>query len=126
MALSNSLGSGTFKFDDIVNVILSVEVRRKFSGDSLVSESSLNVERRCRLLVKGSKSSRSKSRGKGRVQCFYCKEFRHIKRDCLECVNKNKGDSPSGVVTMTTQKKDEHEEYLGDSLTVSKDMNSTS
>lgn len=75
IALSNSSGLSTLKFADVVSFILDEEVRRKSSGDLSVNGSTLNVEGRGRSSVKGSRSSRSKSRGKSRVQCFYCKEF---------------------------------------------------
>jgi len=55
MAVSNSIfGSNTLKFDDVVGVILSEEIRRKSSGGS-TSGSVLNAESR----------GRSKERGKG-------------------------------------------------------------
>lgn len=45
MALSNILSCvGTFKFDDVVSVILSKEVQRKSSRNSLVSGSGLTME----------------------------------------------------------------------------------
>lgn len=50
--------------------------------------------------VKGSRSSRSKSRGKVRVQCFYCKDFGHLNMNYLECANNSKGDNPCLVVVV--------------------------
>lgn len=70
-----------------------------------MSKSTLNVDGRGRSLVRGSGGTRSKSRRKGGVQCFYCEKFGHIKRDCPECGNRNKGDSPgSGAAIVAAQK----------------------
>lgn len=51
------------------------------------------------------------------MQCFHCKEYDHIKRDYLEHVDGKKGDTPSTTLA---------EEYIGDVLIVSKDMNTFS
>lgn len=106
----------------MVGVILNEEVRRKSSRDSSLSGSALNVEGREKSSVKGFRSSRSKSGGKGGVRCFYCKEFGHVKMDFPECANMNKGDSLGVVAVVALQKEKKHEEYLGDALIVSKDM----
>ena len=54
MAVSNSIsGSNIFKFDDVVGVILSEEMRRKSTGET--SGNALNMETR----------GRQKDRGKG-------------------------------------------------------------
>jgi hypothetical protein len=58
MAVSNSIfGSNTLKFDDVVGVILSEEMRRKSTGET--SENVLNMENR----------GRQKDRGKGFGNC---------------------------------------------------------
>jgi hypothetical protein len=47
MAVSNSVsGSNTLKFDDVVGVILSEEIRRKIIGET--SGNALNMENRGR------------------------------------------------------------------------------
>jgi hypothetical protein len=56
MAVSNSIsGSNTLKFDDVVGVILSEEIRRKSSGAS-TSGSVLNAESRGRTRDRGNNS----------------------------------------------------------------------
>jgi hypothetical protein len=58
MAVSNSIsGSNTLKFDDVVGVILSEEMRRKSTGET--SSNVLIVENR----------ERQKDRGKGSRNC---------------------------------------------------------
>ena len=55
MAISNSVsGSSTLKFDDVVSAILSEEMRRKSSGETLGN--ALSAKSRGRKL-KGGKSS---------------------------------------------------------------------
>jgi hypothetical protein len=58
MAVSNFVfGSNTLKFDDVVGVILSEEMRRKSTGET--SGNALNMENR----------GRKKDRGKGFRNC---------------------------------------------------------
>lgn len=77
MALRNSLALVTLKFDDVVSIILSKEVRRKSSKDSSKNGSALNVKRRERSSMKGSRSSKSKSRGKCGVQSLLQRVWPH-------------------------------------------------
>lgn len=78
IVLNNFLDSSKLKFNDVVRIILSEEVQRKSLGDSSVSGSALNMEKRGRLSVKGFGSSWSKSRRISGVQCFCYKEFGHM------------------------------------------------
>lgn len=52
-----------------------------------------------RTKEKGSDSdkcqSRSKCKRNGKMRCFCYKEYGHMRRDCLERVDRNKGNSPS-------------------------------
>jgi len=48
MAVSNSCGTGTLKFDDVVGVLLGEEACRKPSGSAETSGSVLSVDRRGR------------------------------------------------------------------------------
>jgi hypothetical protein len=75
MAVSNSVsGSNTLKFDDVVGVILSEEMRRKSTGET--SGNALNMENRGRQKDRGkgsgnrgnSRKGRSKSR-LGKIEC---------------------------------------------------------
>jgi hypothetical protein len=78
MAVSNSVSSSnTLKFDDVVGVILSEEMRRKSTGET--SENALNSENRGRQKDRGkgsgnrgnSRKGRSKYR-LGKIECWNC------------------------------------------------------
>ena len=78
MAISNSFfGSNSFKFDDVVGVILSEEMQRKITSETLGN--ALNMENRRRQKDRGngsgnrgnSRKGRSKSR-LGKIECWNC------------------------------------------------------
>jgi hypothetical protein len=88
MAISNYVsGSNTLKFDDVVGVILSEEMRRKSTGET--SGNALNMENRGRQKDRGkglgnrgnSRKGRSKSR-LGKIECWNCGKKGHLKKDC--------------------------------------------
>jgi hypothetical protein len=88
LAISNSVsGSNTLKFDDVVGVILSEEMRRKNTGET--SCNALNMENRGRQKDRGkgsgncenSRKGRSKSR-LGKIECWNCGKKRNMKKDC--------------------------------------------
>jgi hypothetical protein len=88
MAVSNSVsGSNTLKFDDVVGVILSEEMRQKSTGET--SGNALNMENRGRQKDRGkgsgnhgnSRKGRSKSR-LGKIECWNCGKKGHLKKDC--------------------------------------------
>ena len=68
MVLSNSVfGSNTLKFDEVVGVILSEEMRRKSTSETSTSlGSALNVENRVRTTQRGKGPSHEKSQGKSK------------------------------------------------------------
>ena len=69
MAVSNSAGKAELKYDDIRDLVLTEEVRRKDSGELLGSRSALNVDYRGRgnnRDYKGSNMGRSKFRNRGK------------------------------------------------------------
>ena len=57
MAVSNSTGKAKWKYDDIRDLVLAEEVRRKDSGELLGSGSALNVDYRGRCNRKDDRSS---------------------------------------------------------------------
>ena len=62
-APSNFCGIGTFKFDDVVGVLLSEEARRKSSGLAEASGSALSVDQRGKSGNRDKKkNARSKSK----------------------------------------------------------------
>jgi hypothetical protein len=88
MAVSNSVSrSNTLKFDDVVGVIFSKEMRRKITSET--SSNALNMENRGRQKDRGkglrkrenSRKGRSKSKF-GKIECWNCGRKGHIKKDC--------------------------------------------
>jgi len=90
-AVSNSAGKNKLKYNDIRDLILGEEVRRRDSGEHVGS--ALNVDNRGRGHDKHdrnvnrgrskSRRGRSKSRsGRGPPKCWDCGEVGHISRNC--------------------------------------------
>ena len=88
MVVSNSVpSSNTLKFDDVVGVILSKEMRRKSTGET--SGNALTMESRGRQNERGrsprnhgkSKKGRSKSIFR-KIECWNCGKKGHMKKDC--------------------------------------------
>ena len=86
MVVSNSIfGSNTLKFDDVVGVILSEEMRRKSIGET--SRNALNMENKGRQKDRGrgfgnhgnSRKGISKSR-LGKIECWNCGKKGHLKK----------------------------------------------
>jgi hypothetical protein len=88
MDVSNSVsGSNTLKFDDVVGVILSEEMRWKRTGET--SSNALNMENRGRQKDRGkgscNRGNSSKGRSKsilGKIECWNCGKKGHLKKDC--------------------------------------------
>ncbi|CAJ2648559.1 unnamed protein product [Trifolium pratense] len=97
-AVSSSTGDNTLKLNDIRNLILSEDVRKRASGESSshVSNSALNTESRGRTTQKSQNGrGRSKSRGKGQTKfrsdivCWNCDKIGHFTNQC-KAPKKNK------------------------------------
>ena len=98
MAVSNSCGIVTLKFDDVLGVLISEEALRKSSGSVKTSVSVLSVDRRGRSRNRDKKKNRrsksksgkstSKSRSAG---CWRCGEMGHIQKDCKQKDGEGKG-----------------------------------
>jgi hypothetical protein len=76
----------TLKFDDVVGVILSKEMRRKSTGET--SGNVLNMENRGRQKDRGKDSGKHKNYRKGRsklrlgkIECWNCGKKEHMKKD---------------------------------------------
>jgi hypothetical protein len=87
MVVSNYVsGSNTLKFDDVIGVILSEEMRQKSIGET--SGNALNMENKERQKDRGkgfgnsgnSRKGRSKSR-LGKIECWNCGKKVHLKKD---------------------------------------------
>ena len=66
MAVNNSTGNEKFKYNDIQDLILAEEIRRRDAGETSGSGSALNLETRGRSNDKNSNRCRSKSRNSNR------------------------------------------------------------
>jgi len=87
MAMINSIsGSNNLKFDDVIGVILSREMRRKSIGQ--ISANALIVENMGRQKERGKsprnhgKYKKGISKSRGRLECWNCGKKGHLKKDC--------------------------------------------
>jgi hypothetical protein len=112
MAVSNSVsGSNTLKFDDVVGVIISEEMRWKIIGET--SGNALNMNNRGGQKNRGkgsgnrknSRKGRSKSR-LGKIECWNCGKKGHLKKDC-RAPNKQRDGQ---------QERNQEENVIGDVL----------
>jgi hypothetical protein len=112
MVVSNFVsGSNTLKFDDVVGVILSEEMRWKSTGET--SGNVLTVENRGRKKDRGkglgnhdnSRKGRSKSSLRN-IECWNCGKKGHLKKDCRAPKKQRDGK----------QEKNQEENVTGDVL----------
>ncbi|KAL5762397.1 hypothetical protein ACOSP7_018661 [Xanthoceras sorbifolium] len=102
-AVSSSSGNNKLKFDDVRDLVLSEEIRRRESGEAS-SSSALHTESRGRTSERSSYRSRSKSRrgksrsGKKDFSCYNRGKKGHFKRDC-RAPKKDTGTQESANVT---------------------------
>jgi hypothetical protein len=101
-AVSNSTGKSKLKYDDIRDLILAEEVRRKDFGEN--SGSALNINTRGRRQDRGLSRGRSKSRyiskrkfgPRKQVECWNCGKPGHYMRSCTK-PKKLEGDSANAT-----------------------------
>ena len=102
-AVSSSSGNSKLKFDDVRDLVLSEEIRRRESGETSNS-SALHTEIRGRTSERNSNRGRSKSRrgksrwGKKDFNCYNCGKKGHFKKDC-RAPKKDTGAQESAHVT---------------------------
>ena len=107
MAVSNSTGKEKLKYNDIRDLILAEEIRRRDAGESSGSGSALNLETRGRSNNRNSNWGRSKSRNSNRnrtksrsgqqVQCWNCGKTGHFRRQYKSPKKKNEDDFANAV-----------------------------
>ncbi|KAL6329806.1 hypothetical protein AAG906_037515 [Vitis piasezkii] len=127
MAVSNSTGKENLKYNDIRDLILVEEIRRRDADETSGSGSALNLETRDRGNDRNSNQGRSKSINSNRkisksrsgqqIQCWDCGKTSHFRRQCKSPKKKNEDDS-TNVVT-----KEVHDALL---LAMSTSFHSTS
>jgi hypothetical protein len=112
MVVSNYVsGSNTLKFDDVVGVILSEEMRRKSTGETSGNVLNMENEGRQKDREKGlgnrenSRKGRSKSR-LGKIECWNCGKKGLLKKDCRAPKKQKDGQ----------QEKDQEANVTGDVL----------
>ena len=105
MIVSNSTGNEKLKYNDIRDLILDEEIRRRDAGETLGFGSALNLETRGRGNDRNSNRGRSKSRNSNRnrsksgqqVQCWNCGKTGHFRNQCKSPKKKNGDDSTNAV-----------------------------
>ena len=96
MVVSNSvLGSNTLKFDDVVSVILSEEMRRKRTSETLGNALTMDSKRRQRVGGRSPHNHNKSIKGRSKsifknIECQNCGKRGHMKKD--KKYPKNKGD----------------------------------
>ena len=107
MAVSNSTGKEKLKYNNIRDLILAEEIRRRDASESSGSGSVLKLETRGRGNDKNSNWGRSKSRNSNRnrsksrssqqVQCWNYGKTSHFRRQCKSPKKKNENDSTNAI-----------------------------
>uniref|UniRef100_A0A7N2LG47 Integrase catalytic domain-containing protein n=1 Tax=Quercus lobata TaxID=97700 RepID=A0A7N2LG47_QUELO len=107
MAVSNSTGKEKLKYNDIRDLILAEEIRRRDAGESSGSGSALNLETRGRGNNRNSNRGRSKSRNSNRNRSksrsgqqvqWNCGKTCHFRNQCKSPKKKNEDDSANAVI----------------------------
>ena len=108
MTVSNSTRKEKLKYNDIRDLILAEEIRRRDAGETLGSGFALNLETRGRGNNRNSNRGRSKSRNSNRnrsksrsgqqVQYWNCGKTCHFRNQCKRPKKKNEDDSANAVI----------------------------
>ena len=113
MAISNSIGKENLKYNNIQDLILAEEIRRKDVGETSGSGFALNLETRGRSNDRNSNRGKSKSKNSNRnrskfrsgqqVQCWNCGKTCHFRNQCKSPKNKKNGDDSANAITEEVQ-----------------------
>ena len=108
MAVSNSTGKEKLKYNNIWDLILAEEIRRRDASETSRFGSALNLETRGRgndrnsnqgkSKSRNSNQNRSKSRSGQQVQCWNCEKAGHFRNQCKSPKKKNGDDSANAKV----------------------------
>ena len=104
MIVSNFVWKNKFKYEDIQDMIIGEEVRRRDAGEAFCSDSDLNLKTRGRGQDKNYGQGRLKSR-KGRSKsifgqqpkCWNCSKTGHYKKNCREPRKENENEFANTV-----------------------------
>jgi len=109
MAVSNSAGKSKLSYEDVRDLVLGEEVRRKDAGETSGSGAALNLEEKGRGQERNSgrgrsksKKARSKSKFGRQPECWNCGKTGHYKKNCRE-LKKKKADDDSANVVVTEE-----------------------
>ena len=105
--MSNSTGKEKLKYNDIRDLILAEEIRRRNAGETSGSSSAINLEtkgrgnninsNRGKSNSRNSNWNRSKSRSGQQVQCWNYGKTCHFRNQCKSPKKKNEDDSANAV-----------------------------
>ena len=107
MIVSNSIRKEKLKYNNIRDLILAEEIRKRDSCKTSGSSFALNLEtrgkgndrnsNRDRLKSRNSNQNGSKSKSGQQVQCWNCRKTCHFRRQCKSPKKKNEDDSANAV-----------------------------
>ena len=107
MTVSNSTGKEKLKYNDIRDLILAEEIRRRDASETSGSDFALNLETRGRGNDRNSNRGRSKSKNSNRnisksrlgqqVQCWNCGKTGHFRGQCKSPKKKNEDNFANDV-----------------------------
>ena len=107
MIVSNSIRKEKLKYNNIRDLILAEEIRKRDSCKTSGSSFALNLKtrgkgndrnsNRDRLKSRNSNQNGSKSKSGQQVQCWNCRKTCHFRRQCKSPKKKNEDDSANAV-----------------------------
>ena len=107
MIVSNSIRKEKLKYNNIRDLIMAEEIRKRDSCKTSGSSFALNLEtrgkgndrnsNRDRLKSRNSNQNGSKSKSGQQVQCWNCRKTCHFRRQCKSPKKKNEDDSANAV-----------------------------
>jgi len=109
IGMSNSAGKSKLRYEDVRDLVLGEEVRRKDTGETSGSGTVLNLEKRGKgqerkflKCISKSRKARSKSKFGRQPKCWNCGKTSHYKKNCRE-LKKKKADDDSANVVVTEE-----------------------